>query len=118
MPVDLGRANRAAFRVFGALAQTGRKWTYTPADGDPFDIDVIYDEAWSTLEIRGVSRGGLAPIATTKPAVLLQLKDVPSGIVLQEDDALRDNVKARTFTVAHIQPDGMDCSRLMLNETT
>jgi hypothetical protein len=46
------------------------------------------------------------------------LQDVPQGVTLRQDDALRDNAGDRTFSVADAQPDGMGCMRLMLNETT
>jgi hypothetical protein len=118
MPVDLDAPNRAGMRLFGAAAQTGSKWTYTPQGGDPFDIDVIYDEAWSTLGVQGIGRGGFAPVSTTKPAILMRLKDVPQGIFLKQDDTMRDNASARSFSVADAQPDGMGCMRLMLNEIT
>lgn len=118
MPVDLDAPNRAGMRLFGAAAQTGSKWTYTPQGGQPFDIDVIYDEAWATIAVQAMGRGAIAPVSTTKPAVLVRLADVPQGVILQQDDALLDHVKARTFTVADTQPDGMGCMRLFLNETT
>lgn len=118
MPADLDAPNRAALRVFGAAAQTGSKWSYTPQVGEPFDVDVIYDEAWATIAVQAMGRGAIAPVSTTKPAVLVRLADVPVGVTLQQDDDLRDNVKARTFTVSDTQPDGMGCMRLFLNETT
>lgn len=117
MPVDLDAANRAAFRVFGEQVQKGQKWTYTPRGGVGFDIDVIFDEAWSELQIRS-NRGGIAPVATTAPAVLVRLADVPNGVTLKQGDALKNNLTQQTYEVADPKLDGMGCMRLILNETT
>lgn len=118
MPVDLDAPNRAAMRLFGAAAQTGSKWTYTPQGGQAFALDVIYDEAWASIGVQAVGRSAIAPVSTTKPAITVRLGDVPQGVTLQQDDQIHDNVSQRTFTVADAQPDGMGCMRLFLNETT
>lgn len=118
MPVDLDAPNRAGMRLFGAAAQTGSKWTYTPQGGQAFDIDVIYDEAWATIGVQAVGRGAIAPVSTTAPAVLVRLADVPQGVKLQQGDALLNNVTAKTYSVADTLLDGMGCMRLILNETS
>lgn len=106
-------------RVFGAKAQTGRAWTYTaPPPTQPFDIDGIFDEAWATIGIQAVGRGAIAPVSTTKPALLVRLADLPSGVKPQQGDTLRNNVTGQTYSVADAQPDGMGCMHLILNETT
>ncbi len=121
MPVDLDAPNRAAFRTFGAQVQTGKMWTFTPLAGAAFDIDVIYDEAWSAIQIKSTGvggRGGIAPVSTTAPAVLVRLADVPAGARIEQGGALKNNVTQQTYSVADVQPDGMGCLRLHLNETS
>lgn len=119
MAVDLDAPNRAAFRAFGDKAQTGQGWTYTPAQGQPFDIDGIYDEAWAVLGIQaGIGgRGGIAPISTTKPALLLRIVDMPAGFKPKQKDCLRRKAKAQNYTISDTQPDGMGCIRLILTKT-
>lgn len=118
MPVDLDAPNRAAMRLFGQEAQDGGKWTYTaPQNGPSFDIDVIYDEAWATLQVAAVGRGAIAPLSTTKPAVSIRVADIPQGSSIQKNGSLRDNVKQKTYSVADAQPDGMGFVRLTLNKT-
>lgn len=117
MPVDLDAPTRAGLRVFGAAAQTGSKWTCTPQGGQPFDIDVIYDEAWATIGVQAMGRGAIAPVSTTKPAILVRLADLPQGVTIKQKDVLRNNAAAQNYSVADAQPDGMGCVRLMLNKT-
>lgn len=119
MAVDLDAPARAGLRAFGVLAQTGKKWTYTPAAGTPYDLDGIFDEAWSSITVQAIGRGGIAPVSTTKPAILIRLADCPpASAPLNTDGALKNNVTAQTYSIADTQVDGMGCIRLILNETT
>jgi hypothetical protein len=116
MPVDLDAPNRAAMGAFGDQAQTGKKWTYTPTVGQAFDIDGVYDEAWNTLAIQSISRGGIAPVSTTKPALWVRIADLPIGFKPRQREALLRHSTGQNYAVADTQIDGMGGIRLILTK--
>ena len=116
MSVDLDAPTRAALAVFGEVAQTGETWTYTPQGGTPFQIDGVFDEAWSSITIKN-DRFGIAPVSTTKPCLLVRLADFPSGVTPQQGGGLVRGKNAQAYTVADVNQDGFGCAHLPLNES-
>lgn len=116
MPVDLEAPNRAGMRLFGDQAQKGNNWTCTPLIGAPFDVDAIFDEAWNSLSIQSIGRGGIAPVATTKPAILVQMRDLPVGFKPKQRDLWLRKATGVTYEAADPQTDGMGCYRILLTK--
>lgn len=116
MAVDLDAPARAVLAAFGDTAQTGLDWSYTPQGGAPFDLDGMFDEAWSSVEIKE-QRFSIAPVSTTKPCLLVRLADFPPGLTPQQGDTLFRKSKNTAYVVADVNPDGFGCFHLPLNET-
>lgn len=118
MPVDLDAPNRAAMRLFGDQAQKGQKWTYFPQNGQPFDINGIYDEAWNSIGIQNLGRAGIAPVSTTQPAFWLRIADLTGGFRPKQRDRLRQNATGQSFQISDTLPDSMGGIRLLLTKVS
>lgn len=83
----------------------GKTVTYTPQNGTQFDINVVFDEAWRTVDFSVGRRGLGAPVSTTKPCFGCRLADFPSGVTPQQGDAC--TINGADYAVSDAQPDGI-----------
>lgn len=117
MPVDLDAPNRAALRLFGDQAQTGQEWTYTPQGATPaFDINGVYDEAWSSLGIQTIGRGGIAPVSSTQPALWVRVADLPAGFKPRQRDRLLRKATGQNYQIGDTLVDSMGGIRLLMTK--
>lgn len=93
------------------VATFGETFTYTPAGGAPFNVNGVFDAAWSDASFT-VNRHGQA-VSTTKPRLGVRATDCP--VPPEQGDTLVQNKTGDTFTVADVQPDGFGYLYLVLN---
>lgn len=94
----------AGFAVM--LAQEDVTATYTPLDGDPVSVSVIFDEAYEILTpVAGLEVG------STAPAAWIDTDDAPDAA--RGDQLVVDSV---TYEVLTAQPDGLGVTRLLLSK--
>ena len=104
MSVDFDRLNASVNRVFGVGAK-GTKARYTPQDGDAFDLDGVFDEAWQETGFPARSAGISLPVSTTRPSFGCRLSDFPEGVKPQQGDAI--TINCVDYEVSDANPDGV-----------
>jgi hypothetical protein len=101
MPVDFdGLVNKSVTDP----AIFGKAITYTPQNGAPFTLNVVFDEAWQTVEGSG-RRGISLPVSTTKPVFGARKSDCPAGVEPAQGDSCV--IDGTTYEVGDVQPDGV-----------
>lgn len=83
----------------------GKPIIYTPKGGAPFTLNVVFDEAWQTIEASGGRRGFQVPISTTKPVIGCRKADFPQGVEPCQEDSCTIDGEVRE--VSDVQPDGV-----------
>lgn len=82
----------------------GKAIVYAPQGTPPFTLNVVFDEAWQTVE--GSGRRGIAlPVSTTKPMIGCRAGDFPAGVVARQGDAC--TIDGQSYEVAAVKPDGV-----------
>lgn len=94
-----------------AMAIFGEPVTYIPEGLAQLAISGIYKEAYQVITIKDG-----APVSTTKPALGVKLDQFPPGFAPAQGDQVL--LRARRFTIADVQPDGIAGAMLLLNELT
>jgi hypothetical protein len=111
--VDFDRlVNATCVRVFGEQTSSGAKVCYRVPGGPSFDLDGIFDEAWSQINFQG-SHGSLAPISTTKPRFGVRLADFPAGVSPAKKHTFT-RANGEQYEVVDVQPDGFGYTYLTL----
>lgn len=88
----------------------GEAVQYVPADGDPFDIRGVFDDAHEPL-----TTDGEVNVNTTMTVLSIRSGDVPAGVAVEEDRVV---VRETTFLIVDVQSDGQGTLDLILNEVT
>jgi hypothetical protein len=104
--------NGPCVETFGVVATGGGKARYEPRQGAAFDVDGIFDRAWSNVSIT-TGRNSL-PVSTTSPCFGVRAREFPPGVKPQQGGKLT-LATGDTFTVADVQPDGFEYFYLILN---
>lgn len=96
--------NSVVLNTFGE-ASRGVTITYTRRGGATFPLSIVFDAAWSNVEMQ--ARGGVRlPVSTTKPAFGCRLSDFPDNLPPKQGDTMTRSGD-RTYTVSDVMPDGV-----------
>jgi hypothetical protein len=89
----------------------GEPVTYTPANGSPFPITGVFDEAYH--EVVMLDNG--PAITSESPVLGIRYAEFPTGHPPRKGDTLLIVSANTIYTVKDVQPDGHGHAKLMLN---
>lgn len=95
--------------AFGEVNQGHPIPVYTPAIGNPFNLDGIFDNAY-----RSVDRIPELQINTSGPVLGVRMSDFPTGVTPAQQD--RVMIRGDNYRVRDVQPDSHGGALLLLNE--
>jgi hypothetical protein len=104
--LDFGALTAPCNDVFGGLV------TYTPTEGASFDVNGVYDDAYTEVHAAGDGTS----VTSTSPILGVQLADFPC-LPLQGDTLVVKKTGER-FIVKEVRPDSHGWAILMLNLRT
>lgn len=104
--------NAPCVEILGVAATGGGKATYQPRSGASFQIDGIFDRAWSNVTVT-MGRHS-QPVSTTSPCFGVRAAEFPSGVTPQQKAKLT-LANGETYEIADVQPDGFSYFYLILN---
>ena len=81
--------------------------TYSPSDGDPVEVDGIFDAAYVNVE------AGQAGVSSSGPVVWLGLDDLPSDPSTDYDATV--TVAGTEYKIREAMPDGKGSVRIFLH---
>lgn len=95
----------------GSLAVFGEAANYRPVIGAPFDLVVVFDEAFLPLTINDAT----SQISSTNPIAGVRVADFP--LAPREDDRIFVPRAGQLYLVQNVEFDGHGWARLQLLET-
>jgi len=94
--------------AFGEVAQGFELATYTPVEGEAFQIDGIFDRAY-----REIDPLTMLPITSAMPVIGVRVSQFPAGVEPSQGDLI--TIRGVFYVVREVRADGHGAAKLMLN---